>query len=120
MDTLQDASSPSVSLTAAAAARIRALIAGEPGTNAETTMLRLSVTGGGCAGFSYHFNIESELADDDRLFERDGVRLVVDTTSLDLLAGSEVDYVETLMGASFQIKNPLAKTSCGCGTSFSV
>ena len=105
-----------VSLTAAAARRIGALIAaeGNPGL-----MLRLAVSGGGCSGFQYGFSFDDARNEDDRIFERDGVKLVVDETSLDLLVGAEVDFVEDLVGSSFQVRNPNASSSCGCGSSFS-
>lgn len=83
-------------------------------------MLRLSVDGGGCAGFQYRFGLEREAAPDDAVAETDGVRLVVDPVSLPFVEGSMVDFVETLGGASFQVTNPNAASGCGCGTSFSV
>ena len=106
-----------VSLSAAAARRIAALIAAEGNP---ALMLRLAVSGGGCSGFQYGFSFDDALNEDDRLFERDGVKLVVDETSLDLLVGAEVDFVEDLVGSSFQVRNPNASSSCGCGSSFSV
>ncbi|MFD1624208.1 iron-sulfur cluster insertion protein ErpA [Azospirillum griseum] len=81
-------------------------------------MLRLTVSGGGCSGFQYGFRFDATVNDDDLVFERDGVKVVTDDSSLDLLAGATLDYVEDLMGASFQIKNPNATASCGCGNSF--
>ncbi len=94
-----------------------ALIAaeGNPGL-----MLRLSVSGGGCSGFQYAFTFDDARGEDDVVFECHGVKLVVDTTSLDLLVGAEVDFVEELVGASFQVRNPNATSSCGCGSSFSI
>ena len=83
-------------------------------------MLRLSVSGGGCSGFQYGFSFDETMTDEDRIFERDGVKLVVDEVSLTLLGGAEVDYVEELVGSAFQVRNPNAKSSCGCGSSFSV
>jgi iron-sulfur cluster insertion protein len=83
-------------------------------------MLRLAVSGGGCSGFQYGFSFDDARNEDDRVFERDGVKLVVDDTSLDLLVGAEVDFVEDLVGSSFQVRNPNASSSCGCGSSFSV
>lgn len=83
-------------------------------------MLRLSVSGGGCSGFQYGFSFDKSQQQDDRIFERNGVKVVIDDTSLELLAGAEIDFVEDLVGASFQIKNPNASSSCGCGNSFSV
>ncbi|TDQ80426.1 iron-sulfur cluster insertion protein [Dongia mobilis] len=108
---------PEVSLSASAARRIAALIEMEGDRD---LMLRLSVSGGGCSGFQYGFSFDKSVQQDDRVFERDGVKLVVDDTSLELLAGSEVDFVEDLVGASFQVKNPNAQSSCGCGSSFSL
>ena len=108
---------PAVGLSASAARRLRELIQaeGKPGL-----MLRLSVSGGGCSGFQYGFSFDETLTGEDRVFERDGVKLIVDEVSLTLLGGAEVDYVEELVGASFQVKNPNAKSSCGCGSSFAV
>ena len=82
-------------------------------------MLRLSVSGGGCSGFQYGFSFDKSQQQDDRVFERNGVKVVIDDTSLELLAGAEIDFVEDLVGASFQIRNPNASSSCGCGNSFS-
>jgi iron-sulfur cluster insertion protein len=106
-----------VGLTESAAKRVAWLISqeGDPGL-----MLRLSVSGGGCSGFQYGFSFDNARQADDHLFERDGVKMLVDDTSLDLLAGAEVDYVEDLVGSSFQVKNPNASSSCGCGSSFAV
>jgi iron-sulfur cluster insertion protein len=87
---------------------------------AEGAWLRIAVSGGGCSGFQYGLSFDDQKNPDDFLFERDGVGVVVDDTSLDLLNGSEIDFVEDLMGASFQIKNPNAASSCGCGNSFSI
>jgi len=105
-----------ISLTPAAAARVAAIAArqGKP------PILRLSVEGGGCAGFSYRFALADEPEADDVAAERDGVTLVVDPTTLDLVRGGAVDYVESLGGASFQVKNPNAASGCGCGSSFSI
>ena len=106
-----------VSLTAAAARRIGTLVAaeGNPGL-----MLRLAVSGGGCSGFQYGFSFDDTRNEDDLVFERDGVKLLVDQTSIDLLGGAEIDYVEDLVGSSFQVRNPNASSSCGCGSSFSI
>ena len=106
-----------VAVTEAAAARIKTLIAQEPG---EGVFLRLAVSGGGCSGFSYGFSFDNTRNDDDHVFTRSGVELVVDDVSLDLLAGAEVDFVDDLIGASFQVRNPNAASSCGCGTSFAI
>jgi iron-sulfur cluster insertion protein len=107
-----------LSLTEAAAKRINKVV-----TDAQNPalMVRLEVAGGGCSGYQYKFGFDSSFdAAEDVMIERNGARLVVDKTSLDLLKGSEVDYGESLMEAGFQIKNPNAASSCGCGTSFSV
>ncbi|HEV2097744.1 MAG TPA: iron-sulfur cluster insertion protein ErpA [Stellaceae bacterium] len=87
---------------------------------AENAFLRIAVSGGGCSGFQYGITFDEQRNDDDFVFERDGVALVVDDVSLGLLSGAEVDFVEDLMGASFQIRNPNAASSCGCGNSFSI
>jgi len=110
-------SGPSLIFTDAAAMKVSDLIAQEE--NSEL-MLRVFISGGGCSGFQYGFSFDDAVNADDRTFDRDGVTLVVDEVSLDLLAGSEVDYVEELIGASFQINNPQATSSCGCGSSFSI
>ena len=86
----------------------------------ESAFLRISVSGGGCSGFQYGFAFDHQRRADDLVFERDGVAVVVDDVSLGLLNGAEIDFVEDLMGASFQISNPNAASSCGCGNSFSI
>lgn len=108
---------PGIILTAAAARRVQELITmeGKPGL-----MLRLGVSGGGCSGFQYGISLDDQRGDDDVISEQHGVRVVVDQTSLDLIGGTEVDFVEDLMGASFQFRNPHASSTCGCGSSFSV
>lgn len=105
-----------VALSAAAAERIKAVVADEPAGAG----LRVAVEGGGCSGFQYEINVASSPNDDDLVIERDGARLFVDPVSLPFLLGSEVDWVDELIGASFKIKNPNATSSCGCGVSFSV
>ncbi len=105
-----------ISLSPSAASRVAA-IAQRQGKPA---VLRLSVEGGGCAGFQYRFGLADEIAADDLAVARDGVTLVVDPVSLDLVRGSTVDFVESLGGAAFQVTNPQAASGCGCGTSFSV
>jgi len=104
-------------LTESAARRITVLRAQE---NVENALLRIAVSGGGCSGFQYGLSFDDQRNEDDFVFERDGVGVVVDDVSLGLLNGAEVDFVEDLMGASFQIKNPNAASSCGCGNSFSI
>jgi iron-sulfur cluster insertion protein len=104
-------------LTENAARRIATLKAQE---NAVTALLRIAVSGGGCSGFQYGLSFDDQRNEDDFVFERDGVGVVIDEVSLGLLNGAEVDFVEDLMGASFQIRNPNAASSCGCGNSFSI
>ena len=106
----------SLTLTRAAADRI-GLIASKQGRPA---ILRLSVEGGGCSGFQYKFDLADAAENDDSVSETDGVRLVVDPMSLDLVAGSTVDFVESLGGAAFKVENPNATAGCGCGSSFGV
>jgi iron-sulfur cluster insertion protein len=106
-----------VVLTENAARRIALLKTEE---NAENAFLRIAVSGGGCSGFQYGLSFDDQQNEDDFLFERDGVGIIVDDVSLGLLNGAEVDFVEDLMGASFQIRNPNAASSCGCGNSFSI
>jgi iron-sulfur cluster insertion protein len=86
----------------------------------ENAFLRITVSGGGCSGFQYGFAFDEQRNADDFVFERNGVAVVVDDVSLGLLNGAEVDFVEDLMGASFQVHNPNAASSCGCGNSFSI
>ena len=105
-----------VTLSPSAAARVAA-IADKQGKPA---ILRLSVEGGGCSGFQYKFGLAEAPEADDAVAETDGVRLVVDSVSLDLVSGCVVDYVESLGGAAFRVENPQAAAGCGCGSSFSV
>ena len=105
-----------LTLTEAAAARV-GLIAQKQNRAA---ILRLSVEGGGCSGFQYKFDLEDALAEDDCISETDAVKLVVDPVSLELVAGSVVDYVESLGGAAFRVENPNAAAGCGCGSSFGI
>jgi iron-sulfur cluster assembly accessory protein len=105
-----------ISLSPSAAARVAAIAARQ----GKAPILRLSVEGGGCAGFQYRFGLADEIASEDMAVARDGVTLVVDEISLDLVRGSTVDFVESLGGAAFQVTNPNAASGCGCGTSFSV
>lgn len=112
----QDNQPAHVTLSAAAAAQICKIIAQEP----TQKLLRVSVSGGGCSGFQYGFELVTAQDRDDLLLERDGARVVIDSVSLGFLEGSEIDYVNDLIGASFQIRNPNATSQCGCGTSFSV
>jgi iron-sulfur cluster assembly accessory protein len=105
-----------VTVTERAAKRIAEIVAGEAAANA----LRVSVEGGGCSGFQYKFDLVPEASADDIVLERAGAKVVIDQVSLGYLAGSEIDFVDDLIGASFRINNPQATASCGCGTSFSV
>ena len=105
-----------VTVTERAAKRIAQIVAGEAAARA----LRVSVEGGGCSGFQYKFDLVGAPAADDVVLNRAGATVVIDQVSLPYLAGSEIDFVDDLMGASFRIKNPQATQSCGCGTSFSV
>jgi iron-sulfur cluster insertion protein len=105
-----------IALTPAAAARVATIAERQN----KPAILRLSVEGGGCSGFQYKFGLADAPADDDAVTRTDGVTLVVDSISLDLVRGAQVDYVESLGGAAFQVKNPNAASGCGCGTSFSV
>lgn len=106
-----------VVLTERAARRINRIVAKEePGT-----VLRISVSGGGCSGFQYEYNLVREVAnEDDLVLTRDGASVYIDSMSLEFLGGAEIDFVDDLIGQSFQIKNPNVVASCGCGTSFAV
>lgn len=104
-------------VTDAAIARVAEILSDTPGKNA----LRISVEGGGCSGFSYKYDLVDEApGDSDMVIERDGARIYVDDVSLIYMGGSHLDFVDNLMGQAFQINNPNAVASCGCGTSFSV
>lgn len=106
-----------ITVSDSAVKRIADLIRQEGG---DGTMLRVTVSGGGCSGFQYGFSFDDSRKEDDRLFQRDGVTVVIDEMSLELLEGSEIDFVEDLAGSSFSIRNPNATASCGCGTSFAL
>ena len=105
-----------LTLSPAAADRIRAIGAKE----GREVMLRVAVEGGGCSGFQYQFDLVDQVQDDDLKVERDGAAALVDVVSLALLKGSEIDFVDELAGAEFRVRNPNAKSSCGCGVSFSI
>lgn len=105
-----------ISLSPAAAARVR-WIAERKGGDA---VLRLAVDGGGCSGFTYRFDLADAIAADDIVAETDGVKLVVDPVSIDLVRGCTVDFVDALGGSSFKVENPNAAAGCGCGSSFSI
>lgn len=109
-------SEPAVILAPSAAARVAAIAAKQ----AKPAILRLSVEGGGCSGFQYKFGLADAPEADDTIAETDGVRLLVDAVSLDLVSGATVEYVESLGGAAFRVTNPQAASGCGCGASFSV
>mgnify|MGYP002713165679 CR=1 FL=1 len=111
-------SQPNVTMSESAARRIAAITANEPAG----TVLRVSVSGGGCSGFQYEFELERERerAEDDLVIERDGAVVLIDQISLPYLEGSVIDFVDDLIGQSFQVKTPNATASCGCGTSFSI
>ena len=108
--------SASITVSERAARRIGEILKGEP----TGTMLRVSVEGGGCSGFQYKFDMERAKTDDDLVISRDGAVLLIDPVSVNYMAGSEIDFVHDLIGASFKVKNPQAKASCGCGTSFAL
>ena len=107
---------PNVTVTDNAARRIAAIVAKE----APGTFLRVSVSGGGCSGFQYHFDLSQAAEPDDIVIEKDGVKVAVDSVSLPFLEGATLDFVDDLMGQSFRVDNPNATASCGCGTSFSI
>ncbi len=107
---------PAVTVSEAAANRIAKILTTEPGKSA----LRVSVEGGGCSGFSYKFDLAEGADADDIIIEKNSATVLIDPVSVEYMDGSEIDFVDNLMGQSFQIRNPLATASCGCGTSFSV
>ena len=106
-----------VLLSESAARRIKQILATEPEAK---SMLRIAVSGGGCSGFQYGFTFDDQRNEDDMVVERDGATLLIDAVSLNYMTGSEVDFVEDLAGAAFQIRNPNATSKCGCGSSFAV
>jgi iron-sulfur cluster insertion protein len=105
-----------IALSPSAAARVAAIAARQD----KPAILRLSVEGGGCSGFQYRFGLADGTDGDDTVVETDGVRLVVDAVSLDLVRGAEVDFVDNLGGAAFRVHNPQAASGCGCGSSFAL
>jgi iron-sulfur cluster assembly accessory protein len=113
---LERVSEPQISLTSSAAKRVAWIAARQ----SKPAILRLAVDGGGCAGFTYKFELVDVAAAEDSVSETDGVKLVVDPMSLELVRGSAVDFVEDLSGAAFRVTNPNAQSGCGCGSSFSV
>jgi iron-sulfur cluster assembly accessory protein len=107
---------PDLSLSPSAARRIRDIGLAE----GRDLMLRVAVDGGGCSGFQYRFDLVDHAEADDHRVERDGAAVLVDDISIALLKGSEIDFVDALAGAEFKVRNPNAKSSCGCGVSFSI
>lgn len=105
-----------ITLSPSAAARVAAIAARQ----SKPAILRLAVDGGGCSGFQYRFELADDIAADDTVAEEDGVRLVVDPMSLELVSGCVVDYVESLGGTAFKVENPQASAGCGCGSSFAI
>ncbi|NNE21147.1 MAG: iron-sulfur cluster insertion protein ErpA [Rhizobiales bacterium] len=108
--------SGNITLTERAAKRINEIVGGNPDKSA----LRISVLGGGCSGFQYEFDLDSTRNEDDLEISRDGASVLIDSISLVYVLGSEIDFVDDLIGAQFKINNPNATASCGCGTSFSI
>jgi iron-sulfur cluster assembly accessory protein len=105
-----------ITVSASAAKRIAKIVSSEPAG----TCLRVTVSGGGCSGFQYSFDLDTTRNDDDVVIERDGATVLIDSISTMYLGGSEIDFVDDLIGAAFQIRNPNATASCGCGTSFAM
>jgi iron-sulfur cluster insertion protein len=105
-------------LSSRAVSRMQNLMKQE--AQSENLMLRIIVEGGGCSGFQYNFKVDDQQQEGDRIFEQEGVRLVVDDISFEYIKGSEVDFSDQLIGASFVIHNPNASSACGCGSSFSI
>ena len=112
----ETSTSAEVTLSERAAKRIARILSAEPGG----TALRVSVSGGGCSGFQYGFDLDATRTSEDLVVERDGAVVLVDAVSLPFMGGAEIDFVDSLIGQSFQIHNPNATASCGCGTSFSI
>ncbi|MBA5776721.1 iron-sulfur cluster insertion protein ErpA [Stappia sp. F7233] len=113
---MDQAVSDNVTISERAAKRVSRILAAEPAQ----TMLRISVEGGGCSGFQYKYDLVQEREPDDFVIEQGGATVLIDAVSLQYMAGSEIDFVDDLIGQSFQIKNPNATAGCGCGTSFSI
>ncbi len=109
--------SEDITISDSAALRISELVAGEEDAR---LMLRVSISGGGCSGFTYGFSLDGTRNDDDLLFERNGIKVIVDQVSLDYIKGAELDFVEEMIGSYFSLKNPNASSTCGCGSSFAV
>lgn len=117
MSDMSSAPKASVSISENAVNRLKTLMAedGRPDLK-----LRVTVSGGGCSGFQYGFDFDQAVQDDDLIIERDDVRVLIDSMSHDFLQGSEIDFVEDLIGSAFRVQNPNASASCGCGTSFAI
>jgi iron-sulfur cluster assembly accessory protein len=113
---LEETMTQAVTISERAARRIGEILNKE----GDGAMLRISVEGGGCSGFQYKFDVDRDKTDDDMVIERENAVVLVDSASAPFLAGSEVDFVDDLIGASFRVNNPNATASCGCGTSFSI
>ncbi|MCA3564210.1 MAG: iron-sulfur cluster insertion protein ErpA [Methylocystis sp.] len=113
---MPDSGTPPITLTERAAQRVQAILSREP----EQSVLRISVNGGGCSGFSYAFDIGQEKNADDIAVTRDGATVLIDAVSVEYMKGATIDFVDDLMGQSFRIENPMAASGCGCGTSFSL
>jgi iron-sulfur cluster assembly accessory protein len=105
-----------ITVTERAAQKIGEILSREPAG----TMLRVSVAGGGCSGFQYRFDTDHSRAEDDVVIQRHGATVLIDPVSLNYMAGSEIDFVDDLIGSAFKVNNPLATASCGCGTSFAL
>jgi iron-sulfur cluster assembly accessory protein len=105
-----------ITVTERAARKIGEILGREPAG----TMLRVSVAGGGCSGFQYKFDTERAKADDDMVIEKSGATVLIDPVSVNYMAGSEIDFVDDLIGSAFKVNNPQATASCGCGTSFAL
>jgi iron-sulfur cluster insertion protein len=117
LETESDIGEKMITISANAAKRISELV-GEDGNVAK--MMRVAISSGGCSGFQYGFSLDDQRREDDLVFERSGIQVVVDEVSLNLLDGAELDYVEDLIGSYFSLKNPQATSSCGCGSSFAI
>ncbi len=107
-------------VTERAASRIAEIVSSQGGASGGASALRVAVLAGGCSGFQYRFELDAAVQPDDLIIEKSGARVLVDQASLDLLAGSELDYTDALMGSHFAVRNPNATSACGCGTSFSI
>jgi iron-sulfur cluster assembly accessory protein len=116
MPMTETATETPIVLTESAARRISEIAAAE----ASNKLLRVSVEGGGCSGFQYKFDLVADSEPDDLVIERNGAKVLIDPVSVEYMAGSEIDFVDDLIGASFKINNPNATAGCGCGTSFSI